>query len=94
MSLPPVAIHAQARVRTREQAELRATIERESRTMLGQCRIWRTDRSWRDLAGADHDRRCLPAQAYVRRDSPHDEPRQLFLDTHMGGVYMTSRRGN
>ena len=36
-----------------EQDELRATVERESRTVGGRFRIWRTYvRSWRDLAGA------------------------------------------
>ena len=35
------------------QAELRATVERESRTAGGRFRIWRTHvRSWRELAGA------------------------------------------
>ena len=36
-----------------EQDELRAAVERESRTVGGRFRIWRTYvRSWRDLAGA------------------------------------------
>ena len=36
-----------------EQEELRATVERESRTVGGRFRIWRTRvRSWRELAGA------------------------------------------
>ena len=35
-----------------EQDELQAAVERESRTVLGRFRIWRGDRSWRDLVGA------------------------------------------
>ena len=36
----------------REQEEVRAAVERESRTVVGRFRIWRADRSWRDLVGA------------------------------------------
>ena len=34
------------------QDEERADVERESRTVLGRFRLWRGDRSWRQLAGA------------------------------------------
>ncbi|WP_419166654.1 hypothetical protein [Candidatus Palauibacter sp.] len=41
--------------------DIRQTLDRESRTVLGRLRIWRTDRSLRDLAGAVRGHRQRPA---------------------------------
>ena len=43
----------------RRQEEMRQRLHRESRTMLGRLRIWRLDRSLRELAGAIRGRKDL-----------------------------------
>ena len=43
----------------KRQEDTRQTLDRESRTVLGRLRIWRTDRSLRDLTGAVRGREDL-----------------------------------
>jgi len=43
----------------RRQEEMRQRLDRESRTVLGRLRIWRLDRSLRELAGAIRGRKDL-----------------------------------
>ena len=43
----------------KRQEETRQTLDRESRTVLGRLRVWRTDRSLPDLAGAVRGREAL-----------------------------------
>ncbi|MCY3678445.1 MAG: relaxase/mobilization nuclease domain-containing protein, partial [Gemmatimonadetes bacterium] len=57
--------HLEARARKewaelhKRQEEMRQRLHRESRTMLGRLRIWRLDRSLRELAGAIRGRKDL-----------------------------------
>ena len=69
-----------------EQDELQATVKRESRTVLGRFRIWRGDRSWRDLVGA------VLGRATVLESWRKDLARHQKQETALGREHAKSAR--
>ena len=82
------------------QEEMRQRLDRESRTVLGRLRIWRTERSLRELVGAVRGREDLVEGWREDLDRNHREERAALGKEHGGrakelerGVRESYRRG-
>ncbi len=84
----------------KRQEEMRQTLDRESRTVLGRLRIWRTGRSLRELAGAVRGREDLVVGWREDLARNHRDERTALGKAHGGsareierGVRESYRRG-
>ena len=84
----------------KRQEEMRQRLDRESRTVLGRLRIWRTERSLRELVGAVRGREDLVEGWREDLDRNHREERAALGKEHGGsaqelerGVRESYRRG-
>ncbi|WP_420448995.1 relaxase/mobilization nuclease domain-containing protein [Candidatus Palauibacter sp.] len=66
----------------RRQEEMRQRLDRESRTVLGRLRIWRTERSLRELAGAIRGRQDLVEGWREDLDGYHRDERAELGKAH------------
>jgi len=66
----------------KRQEEMRQRLDRESRTMLGRLRIWRLDRSLRELAGAIRGRKDLVEGWREDLDGYHRDERAELGKAH------------
>ena len=84
----------------RRQEEMRQRLDRESRTVLGRLRIWRTERSLRELVGAVRGRQDLVEGWREDLARNHSDERTALGKAHGGsarelerGVRESYRRG-
>ncbi|WP_420449339.1 relaxase/mobilization nuclease domain-containing protein [Candidatus Palauibacter sp.] len=78
----------------KRQEEMRQRLDRESRTVLGRLRIWRLDRSLRELAGAIRGREDLVEGWREDLDRYHRDERAELGKAHGERAREIERRGH
>ncbi len=76
----------------KRQDDTRQRLDRESRTVLGRLRIWRTERSLRELVGAVRGREDLVESWREDLDRYHREERAALGKEHAGRARELERR--
>ena len=76
----------------KRQEDTRQTLDRESRTVLGRLRMWRTERSLRDLAGAVRGREDLVEGWREDLDRDHKGERAALGKAHADSARQIERQ--
>ncbi len=76
----------------KRQEDTRQTLDRESRTVLGRLRMWRTERSLRDLAGAVRGRENLVEGWREDLDRDHKGERAALGKAHADSARQIERQ--